>query len=203
MKQSEVFMQSEGNAWFARNRDRLGQHDPVSEMIEANGIKPKRLLEIGCANGWRLQKLAEKYGCETWGVEPSMHAMAEARHNHLPVAQCDATSMRGVLPHSFDLVIYGFCLYVTDPEDWFQIVAEGDRVLAPGGYLIVHDFEGEDQGDAYARRYEHRPDVLAYHVDFAGFWLAHPWYELVTTHSDGKGDWISLLRKHATIEVLP
>lgn len=199
MKQSEVFTQAEGNAWFARNREHLGERDLVSEIIEAAGIKPKRLLEIGCANGWRLLKLADKYKCETWGIEPSMHAMAEARHNHLPVAQGDAANIRGVLPRWFDLVIYGFCLYLTDPEDWFQIATEGDRVLSDGGYLIVHDFDTTN-ARPFAQKYEHRPDVLSYHVDFAQFWLAHPYYHRIEQVIAGN-ERITVLRKNVTASI--
>jgi len=32
-------------------------------------------------------------------------------------------------PEKFDLIIFGFCLYLTDWSDWFRIVAEADTVL--------------------------------------------------------------------------
>jgi SAM-dependent methyltransferase len=197
MMQKDIFLQSEGDAWFARNCDRLGEHDPVSEIIEAAGIKPKRVLEIGCANGWRLSRLRGKYGCEVAGVEPSIEACTAAAANGVDVHNRTAAMLPGP---GFDLVIYGFCLYLTDPAEWFDIVAEGDDVLADGGYLIVHDFDMTNS-HPFARRYEHRPDILAYHVDFAKFWLAHPCYHPVEIYVAGN-ERVTLMRKVHNIVVL-
>lgn len=199
MKQSEVFMQAEGNAWFARNREKLGKFDPVSDAIEAAGITPKRVIEIGSANGWRLAKLRDRYDCGIVGIEPSMQAAEEAAALRVPTAVAGAADLRGFAPGAFDLVIYGFCLYLTDPEDWFQIVAEGDRALADAGYLIVHDFDMTN-ARPFARSYEHRPDVVAYHVDFAQFWLAHPWYHRVEILVAGN-DRVTVMRKNVTASI--
>jgi SAM-dependent methyltransferase len=178
MKQKYLFLESEGDRWFERNRDdmvRASEADPVTVAIGHLGLKPKRVLEIGCSNGWRLACLRDALGCEVMGIEPSMQAAIDAASRRVPVVQATASSLP--ISDQFDLVIYGFCLYLTDPSDWLRVAAEGDAVLAPGGHLIVHDFYG--YSNATARRYEHRDGVLSYHFDFAGLWLAHPLYTLV------------------------
>ena len=178
MKQSDIFIETEGDAWLARNRLKLGQgRDLVSEMIEDENIIPDRVLEIGCSNGWRLDKLRNRYRCDIWGVEPSMKAGVEAANLRVPILQCTAANLRGVIPSSFDLIIYGFCLYVTDPEDWLQIAAESDAILKPGGNLIVHDFPAGMTVEA--QPYAHDRRLTSYHFDFAQLWLAHPRYSLV------------------------
>jgi SAM-dependent methyltransferase len=200
MKQADIFVESEGDNWLERNRKAIGR-DPVSEAIEHLGLHPERVLEIGCANGWRLAALRGKFNCEVHGVEPSMQGCIEAATRRVPVWRITAD----VLPaanEAFDVVIYGFCLYLTDPIDWFKIAAEGDRVLKNGGYLIIHDFTEPNR--AFATRYAHREDVLAYHVRFSGLWLSHPGYTRACIFAEpARDESIIVLRKHGVIEVLP
>jgi|SRR5882724_9378496 len=200
MKQAEVFAESEGDNWLERNRGRPGR-DPVGEAIDHLGLKPQRVLEIGCANGWRLAALRGKYGCEVNGVEPSMQGCIEAATRRVPVWRITAENLPAA-DDAFDLVIYGFCLYLTDPIDWLKIAAEGDRVLKNGGYLIIHDFA--EPARPFARRYSHRDDLLAYHMRFSGLWLSHPGYEQVFRHTkDARDECVTVLHKHGVIEVRP
>jgi len=198
MRQVEAFIKGEGDAWFERNREKLPpEHDPVAVAITYLGITPKAVLEIGCCDGWRLAKLREKYGCAVAGVEPSRKAAAAAADRKVPVWQAAASAMP-VRSGAYDVVIYGFCLYLTDPADWFRIAMEGDRVLKDGGHLIIHDFANE--GFDYARPYEHRDGVLSYHVDFSRLWRAHPWYRGVKTWQFADAA-VSALQKNTEIEV--
>jgi len=173
MNQTQVFIEGEADAWFERNKINLGQRDMVSAVLGMPDFHPKAVLEVGCANGWRLKKLKEKYGCEIAGVDPSVRAVKEA---DCPSVVLGTANRLRFLDGEFDLVIYGFCLYLTDPEDWFKIVAEGDRVLTDGGRIVIHEFSDNER--PHAVPYEHAEGVLSYHVNFAGLWLMHPWYRL-------------------------
>src|ERR1700712_3304564 len=59
MKQSDTFLRTEGDGFFRRNAaglarlERNGDDDPVLKAIESLALRPKRVLEIGCSNGWR------------------------------------------------------------------------------------------------------------------------------------------------------
>lgn len=200
MKQADIFLKSEGDAWFARNRDKLGHSDSVSDAIRRAKLNPAHVLEIGCANGWRLGDLREEYNCRVTGIEPSRAACIEATKLRIPVLQATADRLPAVDGH-FDLIIYAFCLYVTDPDEWLRIASEGDRILSPGGHLVIHDFYSPS---AFARQYAHHEDLRSYHFDFAKLWLAHPLYSLVTRSVDGEES-VTIVRKNdpAIIEVLP
>lgn len=201
MRQADIMTTGEGDAWYARNKDRLGERDPVSDMIDRLAIRPKHVLEIGCANGWRLAKLRDKYGSHILGVEPSMQAGIDAASLRVPVVQMTASTLPETTP-KFDLVIYGFCLYLTDPKDWFHIVAAGDAVLCDGGHIIIHDFE--PPVTPFAKRYEHRNGMLSYHVRFSALWLAHPLYEpVMSDYSSGENVVALQKRSLAHIPVLP
>lgn len=182
-KQKEIFMEGgEGDAWFTRNLGQLGQHDPVTDAIVNAGIKPKYVLEVGCANGWRLNKLRSIFNCGIMGIEPSMKAGIAAAQLRVPVHQMTASCIP-VSREGYDLLIYGFCLYLTDPDDWLLIASEGDRALAPGGHIVIHDFITKSSREVFAREYEHRDGVKAYHFDFSSLWRAHPLYEQVSSQN--------------------
>jgi ubiquinone/menaquinone biosynthesis C-methylase UbiE len=201
MRQADIFLQSEGDNWLERNRDKLGAHDPVDRAITYLSLKPKRVLEIGCANGWRLTALREKFGCEITGIEPSTQAGCEAADRRVPIYRGTAESLP-VPDGAFDLVIYGFCLYLTDPADWFRIVAEGDRVLADTGHMIIHDFYYPKA--PYAQPYHHCDDVLSYHMNFSALWLAHPGYRRVYgSGGDNNVESVTVLDKFPVFEVRP
>ena len=191
MKQSEIMMQSEGNAWFERNRRKLGRVDRVSDIITELGIKPTSVAEIGCANGWRLDRLRTQYSCLVFGVEPSMEAAIEAAGKGIAVYQSTADALP-FLDSSFDLVIYAFSLYLTDPIDWLKIAAEGDRILKSDGYLIIHDFA---ESDPFARDYEHYEDLKSFHYDFAKLWLGHPLYSLFHRNVHADDEMVTVLKK--------
>lgn len=176
MKQSKIMTDSEADAWWSRNHDKLGQADPVSEAIEGSGITPTSVLEIGCSNGWRLAKLRDKYDCKVLGIEPGKMAAIEAGNWRVPVFRSTADALP-VADASRDVVIYGFCLYLTDMADWFEIAFEGDRVLSPGGHLVIHDFYASSY---FWRAYQHREGLRAHHYAFERLWLCHPHYSLIS-----------------------
>jgi SAM-dependent methyltransferase len=200
--QADIFFESEGDAWFERNREHLGEHDPVCDLIGEIGLIPTNVLEVGCADGRRLATLRERYGCRILGIEPSWKAVVEAIDRKVPMLRATADTLPAPADNAFDMVIYGFCLYVTDPEDWFRIAFEGDRVLKEDGHLIIHDFLGRG---FFARHYKHRPGIMAYHYDFSQLWLAHPHYHVVrrTVLRDVGDQMITVLKKATVCEVRP
>jgi SAM-dependent methyltransferase len=205
VKQKNLFLEGEGDRWFDRNRGVLVKpidDDPVCLAMVLTGMKPKRVAEIGCANGWRLALLRERYGCDIIGVEPSMEACIDAAATYrVPVVQ--STASNPALSPPFDVLIYGFCLYLTDPADWLQIAAEGNALLSPGGHLIIHDFAPTSLLP-HARRYEHRSGILSYHYDFSELWLGCPLYSLVNRYVT-ETDSVTVLKKLpvSSIKVVP
>ena len=191
-----------GDNWLKRNRDAVGkQHDPVAHLIgETNLVnKDSNILEIGCSNGWRLKNLQDKYDCTVIGIDPSALACAEAWQN-LKIAV--HKTVGASLPFSdelFDVVIMGFCMWLTDPSEWFRNVSESDRVLKDGGTLIIHDYcyprvlRLPYNFDAEA--IEHA-DAHCYFFDWPKLWLVHPaystWREAIDISSHHS---VSMLRK--------
>lgn len=185
LSQKQVFLRGEAKAWFARNQHRLGVSDPVTDMLVAHKIRPTTVLEVGASNGWRLQKLQDLYECSVDGVDP--------RGDSNLVFRGTADNLGFFASERFDLVIYGFCLYLVDPEDYFRIAAEGDRVLKNGGHIIIHDFWSDQP---FRRRYKHVVDnpVFAHHFDPEMLWLCHPAYVSIDEKHMGE-EAVHLMRK--------
>jgi ubiquinone/menaquinone biosynthesis C-methylase UbiE len=106
---------------------------------------------------------------------------------------------------SFDVLLFGFCLYLCDPEDLFRIAAEADRVLKPTSWLLIHDFFSP----AHIRRpYHHKNGVITNKMDFRKLFDWHSayscYYHRVSAHgahgfTDDPQEWVatSILRKQA------
>jgi SAM-dependent methyltransferase len=177
--QKDAFLEGEGNAWYGRNLLHLREPGPgiVLNTLEETGIVPKSVLEIGCANGYRVAQICERFGAVGSGIEPSSNAVADGRIRFpsltLEVGTADA------LPFAdgqFDVVVFGFCLYLVDPRLHLRCVAEADRVLAEGGLLLIYDFI---EPIPYYNEYAHLPGIRSHKMEFSRFFLASPAYKLL------------------------
>ncbi len=89
MKQKEIFLTSEGNAWFTRNIEALAsgqlpEADPmvceIIQLYENDHSKKLKVFEIGCGEGIRLGWLQSNLNADCYGIEPSVntyHHLAE------------------------------------------------------------------------------------------------------------------------------
>jgi SAM-dependent methyltransferase len=176
--QKDVFAASEGDAWFARNQEAIGSpaHDPVQQVLRGMALTPQSFLEVGCSNGWRVDALARAWRASGFGIDPSQVAIAQGGQKFagidLRVGSADSLPFED---GRFDLLIYGFCLYLCDRDDLFRIAAEGDRVLADGGYLVIYDFLVPAP---YARVYHHEPSLRSFKMDHACLFTWHPAYSV-------------------------
>lgn len=195
MKQRDIFMASEGDAWFRRNREALSSRklpdsDPLLLQILAMAPEARaagtRVLEIGCGDGTRLGWLKSHLGFECSGVDPSAEAVASAGSRGVDAHQATADA----LPFddaSFDVVIFGFCLYLCDRDDLFSVAEEANRVLRNPGWLLIHDFYSPVP---VRREYHHRPGIFSYKMDYRSLFA---WSPAFTVYSH-------VVRHHATLE---
>ena len=191
-RQADILLESEGNAWLERNREKLGKtDDPVSDLIALSGIKPVRLLEIGCSNGWRLKRLHAQYGCVIAGIDPSEMAVRESGLHTIVRGTADALPFAS---NQFDVVICGFFIYYADPQDYLRIAAEADRVLCEGGCLLVYDFVS---ARPFKARYTYHAEIFSHHFDPSNLWLGHPAYRRISDrYAPRTTECVSLLRKN-------
>ena len=212
MKQKEAFLESEGDAWFRRNLTEAKAHEvPQSDSLlreilslpSLQCVPGTKVLEIGCGDGARLGWLRENRGFDCYGIDPSAQAV-------------DAAKARGIVAHrgtadrlpfedqEFEIVVFGFCLYLCDREDLFRIASEADRVLRNPGWLLILDFHS---AGPVKREYHHRAGLFSYKMDYRTLFTWHPGYtsysHIVRHHAehgytDDSTEWVatSVLRKH-------
>lgn len=185
-QQRDIFLGGEGDAYFRRNgpayaSQQAGRTSLPLQVIKHHVHPGSQVLEIGCANGLNLETLRRQSGCVGSGIDPSAEAIDAGKREFPSLDLHRATA--DALPFadaSFDLVWFGFCLYVTDRALLPRVVAEADRVLKDGGFLAIVDF---DPDAPVRRRYSHAQGVTTFKTDHARLFLGFPQYVLVEKRS--------------------
>ncbi len=110
-------------------------------------------------------------------MEPSSDAVqaAKARDPELNVRVGTADRLDFPDGH-FDLVIFGFCLYLCDVSDHFTIAKEADRVLANSGALAIYDFLAPVP---FSNDYAHKQGIRSYKMEWSRMFTWHPSYRLI------------------------
>ena len=188
-KQKDIFLKSEGDNWFRRNKSVLDgtsiKEDIVlkeilplvDECLKNKEVKEKSkysIFEIGCGNGVRLKELSD-LGYAVTGIDPSAEAIKDAKGRGLDAFLGTADEL-SFPDNKFDMVIFGFCLYLCDRDDLFKIAAEANRVLKHPGYLVIYDFYSKN---AFSNNYHHLEGIKSYKMDYTRCFDWHPDYMLV------------------------
>jgi ubiquinone/menaquinone biosynthesis C-methylase UbiE len=103
----------------------------------AGDVAGRRILDVGCGAGPLLEALRDR-GAIVTGVDPSTKILELARQRLGDSAALQQADLSYPLPFpdgAFDDVIV--CLVLHYLQDWTAPLAELQRVLAPGGRLIV------------------------------------------------------------------
>jgi SAM-dependent methyltransferase len=205
--QKDIFLMSEGDAWMRRNESAPGTRDWLTDPIcrTLADLPPEgtlNVLEIGCADGARLEYLAQVRGHRVAGVDPSEDAVSRAVQRGIRAYRSTADALP-FAAGAFEVVVFGFCLYICDDEDLFKIAYEADRVLSDPGWLLILDFEA--RAPLY-RAYHHLESIRSRKMDNKSMFLWHPCYTLASHEkfhhvtgqwTDDPDEWVSVacLRK--------
>ena len=207
-KQSDVWLETEGNNWFARNGEFLGKkNDIASSILDIYGIKPRRALEIGCANGFRLAALNERFGTAVTGVDPSVKALEDGKKKYPNVRLMRGMAESFVLEEKFDLVIVNFVFHWVGRDVLLKAAANADGCVEDGGFLLIGDFGTEnflrrsyhhvkDGGMyTYKQRYQDMFISSGSYREIARLTFNHDRYELSADTDSSNIGTICLLRK--------
>jgi len=143
MKNLNLLKLKEANKYFKRNPNVQKNNYGIINLCSINNLKPKSILEIGCANGIRLNDYSNILRSKTnYGIDVSSYAIKNAkkkfnRLNFLKISSLEINKIR----KNFDLIICGFFLYMLDREEIFNQFNLIYKKLNENGYLIIEDFD--------------------------------------------------------------
>ena len=126
--------------------------------------------------------LNQKFPLKCYGVEPSKEAVEYGRKAAAEQGLVDMELFLGTadaLPfadESMDIVILGFVMYCVDRSLVWRSVAEADRVLKRGGFLVIEDF---DPPLPCKRAYKHFKGLYSYKINNTSLFLGDPSYTLI------------------------
>ena len=188
--QSKVFLEGEADEWFSRNHSHVSitpQRQLLGEWCNPHKNDVGKILEIGAGNGIPLAYICNVLDAQGIGIEPSHKAVENWSLIRGDIVGGASTSLRVGLANeipfedkSFDLVIFGFCLYLVDRSLLYRAIAEADRVLRDGGFLGIEDF---DSPSPMSNKYCHKEGILSYKSDYSNIFTSSGHYHLISKHS--------------------
>ena len=121
--QEEIFLDSEADAWFKRNKSSLSENREYLKWL-LNELQPfedeiNYVAEIGYASGINLNFLCSNLRARGIGIDPSKLAIDSATRSftdkQLEFSVGTADNLR-LQTDSCDLVYVSFCLYLVSAE---------------------------------------------------------------------------------------
>jgi ubiquinone/menaquinone biosynthesis C-methylase UbiE len=177
-RQLDVFLKGEGDAWFKRNEAVFGKHllsDSALLLVKKFSLRPKKVLDVGCSNGWRLDLIRSRYGSTCVGLEPSKKALRDGKKRFPKIRFVRGTASSIPLKETFDLVIVNFVLHWVSRDQLMRSLAEIDRMVIDGGHLLVCDHY---PNKPLRTKYHHLPkaNVWTYKAAYADMFEATALY---------------------------
>ena len=192
MKQKNIFMKGEANNFFERNKKNLPSHNIrfIENFILKNFKKRSYLLEIGCGEGKLLESLSKKKRFALYGVDPSKKAINFLKKKNIGIQSSVGTADDlNFNDNFFNIVVFGFCLYLVDKSLLFKVAFEADRVLKNNGFILIYDFF---QKKSKTYKYIHHKKILTHKMNFSKIFSWNPNYKILIKKV---GDYNNIMKK--------
>jgi ubiquinone/menaquinone biosynthesis C-methylase UbiE len=214
MSQSEVFRNGEGDKWYLRNIKAMSTRDvPFAQDFLFNTLNHKRsdvnsILEVGCSAGHNLELMCNFFEARGFGVDPSQMAIKDAidrskdANSEIPFEyEVGTADFLPYVDNLFDLVVFGFCLYLVPREEINKALSEANRVLKSGGFLTIIDF---DVPGSLTNTYIHAKNVNSFKQDYSLSFLKDGKYSLISkwSHSHKSDHFVEEVDERISISVL-
>lgn len=185
MSNQAFFGNGEADEWFLRNKEALeqGKSDKAVELL-ADWLEPFKadinsILEVGCGSGHILNELSTKLEAAGTGIEPGAKAVEYIQQRFPSLKAAVGFGNDIPLDEQFDLVHLGFFLYLVDRDKYLRCVSEADRLLKPGGFLSIIDF---DTPVPYSNEYSHQAGVYSHKTNNSSVFVASGLYSVVNKY---------------------
>lgn len=185
--QKDIFLDEEADNWFLRNKDKILNEEknyfPLQSILPYLANR-KKILEVGCSVGNNLNYLQESSSgkLELVGVEPSKMAISEGqkRFGNIRFIQDTAEGLGRIGDEKFDVIIFGFCLYLVDRENIQEIINLTYEKLNNHGIVVIIDF---DTKKSFKNEYSHRPGIFSFKADYGNMFTQNSSLHLIEKKS--------------------
>lgn len=173
--------------YFERNKN-------IKEDVHNSTIYLKNLLkneeieticEVGCFTGIQLNYLCNEFNCKGIGIDASEKSILKAKKKYKNILFKQGVSTTLELEDdSFDLMCFGFFLYILSNKDYNKSIEQAKKKLKKGKFLYIFDFDSISK-----KKCKHDNNINITKRDYSyieGFKLLEKkvYYELFNTESN-------------------
>ena len=171
LDQKKIFLNSEGDFWYERNRKKLNEFDFKNDLYTKkliNIIKKnseiKCVLDVGCSDGSRINYLKQIFKKVKFsGIDPSKKAIKFKKFKYISLKVGTADRLE-FSSNKFDLIMFSFCLYLCDDKYLKKIIDETIRVSKKKSFILINDFYFK--GVKYLK-YKHKKNIRSRKMDYS------------------------------------
>lgn len=199
MKNLKIVKLKAGNDYFLRNFNYYNLNKPdknIRKLIKTSKIKPKSILEIGCANGAKLYQYSKLLKTKkNYGIDVSNKAILDGKKKYKNLNLLKLSSLEiNKIKIKFDLIICGFFLYLLDREELFRQFDLIYKKIKEDGYLIILDFESSKKQQ---KKNIHNINLKTYKMSYINFLKESGLFELIykKKYNNEKDIYLTLYKK--------
>ena len=181
IKNHAAAYKKEADKYFLRNIHYYNDnsHDKkIVTLIKNNNFKADKILEIGCANGNKLNQYSKLLKSKkNYGVDLSKKAIQNGKKNYKNLDLLNISSLEiDKIKFNFDLIICGFFLYHLDREFIFYQFDLIHKKLNQKGLLLINDF---DPPFKHSNRDSHTKNLISYKMSYDNFLVESGLFEVI------------------------
>ena len=170
-KNLNIIKNKEADKYYLRNIDYYNNSSDdirLKKFLNLNLIKGKKILEIGCCNGKKLDQYRRYLkSSKTIGIDLSKKSISEGKKLYKRITFKNISSLQINKIHiKFDIIICGFFLYLLDREEIFNQFNLIYKKLKTDGYLIIEDF---DPMFKHSNKNIHHKNLKSFKMNYSNF----------------------------------
>ena len=172
---------ADADSWFLRNKTSYDDNsfdEKILNLININNLKVDKILEIGCANGNKLNQFSKILKSKkNYGVDLSKKAILNGKKKYKDLDLLNISSLEiDKIKFNFDLIICGFFLYHLDRKFIFHQFDLIYRKLNQNGLLLIIDF---DPLFKHSNKDFNTKNVMSYKMSYDNFLVESGLFEMI------------------------
>jgi len=181
MKNIKIVKNKEADKWFLRNIRSYNNNsfdERIINLIKNNNLKADKILEIGCANGNKLNQYSKLLKSKkNYGIDLSKEAILNGKKKYKNLNLLNISSLEiDKIKFNFDLIICGFFLYHLDRELIFHQFNLIYKKLNKNGLLLIVDF---DPLFKHSNRDFNTKNLMSYKMSYDNFLVESGLFEVI------------------------